>query len=98
MFWIFNAPETSAGVTLYERILSGSTQTLICRSWPPMIVTWPTPLTDSIVPLILVFGDLGHLAKRDGAEIEIRRTGAASVSSFCTVGCLAVSGRFGMTV
>ena len=82
MFWIARAPETSAGVTLYERILSGSTQTLICRSWPPMIEISPTPLTDSIRSLTLCFAISVTSRSERGAEIEIRRTGAASVSSF----------------
>ena len=63
MFWIRRPPVTSAGVTLYERILSGSTQTFICRSCPPMIVIWPTPLTDSIRSLTCVLRNLRHLAK-----------------------------------
>ena len=63
MFWIRSASETSAGVTLYERILSGSTQTFICRS----LAADDRDLADAVdrfdAFLDLVLRDLGDFAK-----------------------------------
>ena len=93
MFCSLTAFATSAAETLKARILSGSTQTSISRVRPPTISTLPTPLIDSIMRLIFLSAISVTSRKDRGADTARRKTGVASVSSFCTIGTSAVSGR-----
>src|SRR6266550_153844 len=93
MFCSLIAVAMSAAVTLKARILSGSTQTSTSRKRPPTISTFPTPSIDSISRLIPLSAMSVTSRKLRGAETAMRKTGVAAVSSFCTIGTSAVSGR-----
>src|SRR5215213_8332476 len=93
MFCERRAATTSGTVMLKARILSGSTQTCISRVAPPMISTLPTPFRDSMRSLMSLSAMSVTSRKDLPAETAMRSTGAASVSSFWTMGSSAVSGR-----
>ena len=64
----------------------GSSQTLICRSRPPITTTWPTPLDAfelAAQHLVRVLGDLADRLLRRERDRQHRR---ASGSNFSTVG------------
>ena len=67
--------------------------TLICRARPPMTRAWPTPRVDSICRLTTLSANSVISRIGAGPESAIERTGAASVSSFCTIGGSAAVGN-----